>query len=538
MTNIHSVDHYTIDSAVAIEERWGFLLPWCEVLKGRIEYRFPKHEEGVAWATRGRYLCVILPEGERLDEEDYEMSPDDEVKFQRELKHVQEALALLSVVAYVDYKVWRYLLETHCGLYSVGQSEEARYANVIVPRFLLKTRVKALQSTENGSFNSALVQFCGTSLYDNPSDEYLDALSRIAALDPNLTSDSPGVDVKVPVRVRWHRSIRLLEDIWRAEQTIREQWQEHAEEPMVPPAGSLRCTFKLEPMEADFSYIERGVMAELLEELVTSNARFSQFSLHMREEYLLEDDNPTLRKLFVNVITRVFDNVRRPIEEAHYTFDVDAVGEDIPRLQLGAVHLDCRFCSTSMFEAFCSAMVVNQTTAKLSIKLRLKVEHEGQGFYPFDPVRARRWWKWIAYAFFSKRARACSSLKSLALMRIESMSIEDMEAFTAVVKSEHPEEELFDRPRGLIKPRDATLKSGAPIRWKFDDEGEPNLDWDPITLESDIPFVRTFSDDGTSEWVDAIIPGLGQCQVQRDDLEVQATSEDGVGDSNGGVTSL
>ncbi|KAE9311333.1 hypothetical protein PF008_g20232 [Phytophthora fragariae] len=159
---------------------------------------------------------------------------------------------------------------------------------------------------------------------------------------------------------------------------------------------------------------------------------------------------------------------------------------------------------------------MNQKTSKLSIKLKLKSK-----FAPINPLKTRRWWNWIAYAFFSRRARACTSLKSPALMRIGSMSIEDMEGFAAVVNSDHPEEELFDRPRGLIKSRDATLKRGAPVRWKFTDEGEPNLEWDPIKFDYAIPFVRTFSDDGSSTWVDAIVPGLGRCKVQRDNLEFQ-----------------
>ncbi|KAG6961115.1 hypothetical protein JG687_00007837 [Phytophthora cactorum] len=36
---------------------------------------------------------------------------------------------------------------------------------------------------------------------------------------------------------------------------------------------------------------------------------------------------------------------------------------------------------------------------------------------------------------------------------------------------------------------------------------------------SPISFVRTFSDDGASEWVNVLIPGYGHCQVQRENLE-------------------
>lgn len=37
-------------------------------------------------------------------------------------------------------------------------------------------------------------------------------------------------------------------------------------------------------------------------------------------------------------------------------------------------------------------------------------------------------------------------------------------------------------------------------------------------MDSPVRFVRTFSDDGESEWVDVVIPGYGRCQAQRKDL--------------------
>ncbi|GMF24795.1 unnamed protein product [Phytophthora lilii] len=45
-----------------------------------------------------------------------------------------------------------------------------------------------------------------------------------------------------------------------------------------------------------------------------------------------------------------------------------------------------------------------------------------------------------------------------------------------------------------------------------------------IEAKSAIRCVRTFSDDGESDWVYAIIPGLGKCQVQRDELTFDLAS--------------
>ncbi|KAE8882121.1 hypothetical protein PF005_g12598 [Phytophthora fragariae] len=49
------------------------------------------------------------------------------------------------------------------------------------------------------------------------------------------------------------------------------------------------------------------------------------------------------------------------------------------------------------------------------------------------------------------------------------------------------------------------------VQWIF----EPA---DIVAFEAAVPCVRTFSDDGSSTWVESIVPGYGWCQVQRCDL--------------------
>ncbi|OWZ08738.1 hypothetical protein PHMEG_00018669, partial [Phytophthora megakarya] len=96
---------------------------------------------------------------------------------------------------------------------------------------------------------------------------------------------------------------------------------------------------------------------------------------------------------------------------------------------------------------------------------------------------------------------------------------QDMEAFLSVLNSDHPEEVLCGTPPGVVDERNATLKSGSSIRWCFS-RGQPVMDERVKLIKTDaaIRCVRTFSDDGDSEWMNAMIPGLGRCHVQRDDL--------------------
>ncbi|KAG2908332.1 hypothetical protein PC117_g19987 [Phytophthora cactorum] len=119
-------------------------------------------------------------------------------------------------------------------------------------------------------------------------------------------------------------------------------------------------------------------------------------------------------------------------------------------------------------EAMMSAIVVGQTVKNLSMILL---------FGEYAGTSSEDWWKYIAYGFFSKRARDRSSLESLALVNIPTLVIEDMEGFPAIANAEHPEESIW-----------------------------------------------TFRDDGTSDWVNVMIPGFGRCRVRRSDLEFDETS--------------
>ncbi|ETM53729.1 hypothetical protein L914_02821 [Phytophthora nicotianae] len=88
-------------------------------------------------------------------------------------------------------------------------------------------------------------------------------------------------------------------------------------------------------------------------------------------------------------------------------------------------------------------------------------------------------------------------------LRAKEMTIHDIEAFHAILTSEHPEEELFRLPRGLVDEQDAILTPNAPIRWGSDDDNQSQL----LTTSSSTPYVPTINDDGASEWLTMLLPG-------------------------------
>ncbi|KAE8977036.1 hypothetical protein PR001_g25243 [Phytophthora rubi] len=314
---------------------------------------------------------------------------------------------------------------------------------------------------------------------------------------------------------------------------FKEEWEMYDRnvEDKTVEAGSLRCTFVMEPMILDFG--EMGMPAEyvdLVMTLVRENVWFSQVSFWTGKLGTLYEDAYRSMLTFGNLMMTLFNTPRRPRQLANatmFTSDGEAEKEFTP-LQLGTIHLSCDYAlSHRDFQSMCSAIVTNQTAKNVFVYLKIGST---------DDTTGAEQWRWIAYAFFSKRARENSAFERLAFTSINDMTVEDMEGFSAIVASEHPEEDLCGTPRGLVEEREAKLIAGSEIHWDIDDQGEPRVGSSPITPALPISSVRTFSDDGESQLVNVMIPGFGHCQVQRRDLVFAQTNL--VRASSRGVTSL
>ncbi|KAE8878819.1 hypothetical protein PF010_g14401 [Phytophthora fragariae] len=187
---------------------------------------------------------------------------------------VREALALLAAVAHVDQLAWKYLLQNHCYV-ELGGGGEGNFPLEDIPvRFILIILEKQGQSKAYPvSLEGDLVHLCGVRQRTHTSRDYQVALEKIAALDKNLKSGKPGVDVKIPVRMWFHidsakeMSSESLEMIQRAEEINRLHWAKYEQSSNFHEvaAGSIRCTFVLEPLMADFN--DHLITREVVEEV-------------------------------------------------------------------------------------------------------------------------------------------------------------------------------------------------------------------------------------------------------------------------------
>ncbi|KAG6623793.1 uncharacterized protein IUM83_01961 [Phytophthora cinnamomi] len=444
----------------ALEQRWGFLAPWCSVLQYRVNLRALEDVPADAWGAQSRALHVILPRRAGLYGE-----LKDEQAFQIEFQNTREALSLLAAVAHVDHSAWKFLLRKYCGV-DLGRPGDEIFDSEIQVRVLVQIEPQA---------ETDLIQLCGVNQRRYLSEGYVNTLARIAALG-GVQQNSDGVDLEIPVRVNFNSvanvtnkmtigPIQNLVNIQAAEKIIREEWESYnwSLENQPVDAGALRCTLVLEPMMADLRGFGCGNdIAETMAKFVGENVWFSQLALKAEMSYQGNRDLALMS--FRQVMAVVFDATQRSRELANtrYCSQTLVHSQKMDPLQMGTVTLYCdSTLGASEVGAMFSALVLNQTTRHLTI--RVPTKSNGR-------VNYRDWWRWVAYAFFSKRAQACSALESLELADIDDVDIENVQAFSAVLAAEHPEEVLCDSRRGLVSERDAALKQGSPVQ-QFGQDG-------------------------------------------------------------------
>ncbi|KAG7381438.1 hypothetical protein PHYPSEUDO_006016 [Phytophthora pseudosyringae] len=529
-----TAEYYYAKRKKVAHEIYGFLSPWCVFVEDKIDYKWPKREEDY-WAEPRRRLEVYLPT--RGDTNWGEPIYPNDQAFLTHLRKIREALALLAAVAHFDPTAWKCILELYCDV-EFGEVGEELFEELVPAEFVLFI----LQDNDKypATLQEEIVQFCGTDQREHPSALYLEALNRIATLDGERLSDGRGVNIEIPVRVIFLNDFATPRDgpieellaIQRAERAVREEWDSYNRRLNRDEVecGPLRCTFVLEPLLADFGDNRiTSRTADTVQRVVAENMWCSQLYLWVSIDREPMTNARATTIVLGQIMASLFDRTRRSPELANtnYHYKLTDSRHILRPLQLGSINFECeaalRPCD---FAPMHSAMVVNQTTKQLSMRLYM---------VPDDSTGSTGWWEWIAYAFFSKRARSCSALESLALISIGRLTPADVEAFSAVMTSDHPEETLFHCPRGTVDERDATLKAEAPIRWQFDGEGQPVMSSSELRFPTATNSVRTFSDDGTSKWVNVLIPGYGRCHVRRTDLMFDTES---ISDGSGGVTTL
>ncbi|KAE9046803.1 hypothetical protein PR002_g1454 [Phytophthora rubi] len=323
--------------AAIMEQRWGFLAPWCNVLQYRINYRTLEDAPLDVWGGQSRALHVMLPRRVGIYGE-----INDERSFQIEFQNTREALSLLAAVEHVDHMAWKFLLLKYCGV-DLGKPGDEIFETEIPVRFCVLIESQA---------ETDLIQLCGVNQRRYMSEAYVNTLGRIAELG-GLGKNADGVDLDIPVRVIFNSTpkydvmnkltiepIQNLVNIQAAEKIIREEWESYnwSLENQPVDSGMLRCTLVLEPMIADLRVFGCGnEIVETMARFVGENVWFSQLSLKAAMGCLENQDEVLMS--FRQMMAVVFDATRRSRELANTRYCSRTLehGWDSDPLQMGTV---------------------------------------------------------------------------------------------------------------------------------------------------------------------------------------------------------
>lgn len=300
-----------------MEERWSFLSPWCQMLRGRLDCRSPFNTLS-SWNTPNT-LDVQMPRRSDSD-------TDTEKQFRAKFTKTREAMALLAAVRYVDYDAWVHLLGKQCGA-DVGRDGEQKLENIPVKYEVMMDLSVRVDPENPDKTVFDLVRLCGVDQRENASPEYLAALKRIAEMRESAQGNL--VDLRIPIQVLAEDDtmefLADMVDAARAERLIKQEWEEYSARDGLEP-GLLRCTFVVEPMI--ISVKDRGIhgvspeLTETLEYLLANNVWISKldYSAEMERLNEIEHDEGAYRKSVGQVMRSALACTRRSREAVNTVY--------------------------------------------------------------------------------------------------------------------------------------------------------------------------------------------------------------------------
>jgi hypothetical protein len=505
---------------------WGFLRPWCHDASGWLRYVKGPLEVAPGQSFRGVQVQLSDGDGEKAGRQ-----------------ALREALGLLAAVAHVDNAAWRKLLVQDAYL-DVGRQEEA-FEGELMPRFQLA--LVGDGPDDDGKLLTGVSEFCGTQQHTGRSAAYKEAMARIAALGGKSCTGSTEIEIPITLQLGpWLTSssdgmLAYLRRVQEMVRTLRMQWQQFFDQEQAP----FSVAFVLESITADLRDVSISAdVAELVTSLARDGIRMSGLALrHELHRDLLSNGNKLeARKVVGQLLFGLFGGAKKTERPAgnEWEFEATSMTGSLAsayghpdQLTLEAAHFDCDAMQSWVFERLCSAMSVNQTTTHLSLGLELE---DGDDSDAVDWGLCRWRWQWIIFACFSEKARLHSRLKSLALHNAV-ITTRAVEAMAAVLAAEGPEETLLGYP---TQPSDALIdiciKAHSRVKLLSMHLDEALDTTTSFTLEREIAGVYLVSKVDRRDWVEALVPGFGRCQVLRKNLIYRELTlpSDGLA----GVTSL
>ncbi|RLN32637.1 hypothetical protein BBJ28_00000412 [Nothophytophthora sp. Chile5] len=519
-------------------EKWSFLGPWCDALRGLLatEGRFTEHSAlGEYW-----WVTVRLPASASVDQ------------FQvRDVRLLREALELLSLVALVDNEAWKQLLLECCQLKL--DDENDTLDGDFAPRFLFQfdaahLRYSALLPSTicRQFFLPRLPPRQDERMEDGcrASKGYQHALETILAFHRAAGGTQETVKKwrKIPYALHFvdlwgqgqptmsaHLSYFLatLDEIrkhnaWLLGENDGENRlmliDEAGNEAHGPPirseddgsADGHYFAYDLESVQLCLGTIQisRELPNVLLTMLGMPRVAFSELQLSLEQDPQTGYFPP--------------GQVHPRILAAHHRcgmlFNAMFCGKSITtrpndqpqgvrRCAIESVVIPFFGMDDQIFSGLCCSLAEASMVRKLTLN----------GAFTNLTSAQRTWrWQWLAYALFSDASR--SSIETLQLMGVR-LSVDDVDAIAEVLSTNVPEPGVAP-----IAAETTHTQAGRPIEFVNTEKDTYIRMKESIASHNESTFMETvdgatfrvLQDDGESEWIHVLVPGRGNGLIARD----------------------
>lgn len=454
-------------------DHWAFLRPWCAPVCGKLHVQL----DGIR---------VRLPS-----------NPEDATPAR--LHAIRDALLLLSLVARVDPCGWKHVATEYCGIRDAGNGRTLESEAFREPRFVLDFTLFSIDGC--GWFGPMLELFFAEEGLNQPPNAHQLAVAVRQITSRGATGHggdlaSQRVDARVALLIQPY--LGDLEQLWGAMKALRARhggWRFPVH--LTLSGANLDCGFTLGSVTLkvhEFDLDEKVV----LEDMATNGTglTLSKVALPRWFDGFVDDDDAENACHIGQLMERLLCASGSPAER----HAVVELVKFTPRPRY----------PTDVARA-CSAAAEARIASGFNLSL---------GLEDSTPAAMVTWmWKWVAYALFSRHARARSSITSVVLRDVV-ITEADADAVAEVISSSDPlrllfshlEDERCAEAAGML--RADTRFSLLPMH-EDEDLGADAMSW---ILEADVCGVMLANVPGNPHLVRALLPGYGLCEVRRADV--------------------
>jgi hypothetical protein len=483
-------NNVVMPSEQEFHERWGFLRPWCAPFSIMGSYYW---EEQVDGQPRDCVIRVHEPWGNT------EASSNS-------MRAIRDALVLLTLLLRVDPFAWFGVLAMYCELDGISHPLDDSFD-------CDRVRFQLVVNATTSDWNKATLPGFFSAMDSEPSREFVETVDQILGQQPPMRTSSGELEVRVGVdfkddiyvkilstgyierHLRFLRSLCAKYDGWR--------FPVHAGAPVSSmKAGDLAsnapttCVLVVEPVRLH----------------VRACVPVSRWATLILDDIATAPNGPAIDEVKIGLVhTRAMTVADEVLDEGRLFQRL------LCRASVKYSRMSFTFEGSRTIDQVCTALAQTQSGDSIEISRsnpRLSAE---------SAESCRSVWLGVAYAFFSKLARARSSVSKVTLSNFPSLTMADVEAIAMVVASNEPAHLLFGGDRRNSDPsrrgntfETSTLRKGTTVILERVDNGVASPDelvaW---VLESDVSDIQVleYVDDG---FVRALVPGYGVCYVPED----------------------